>query len=275
MLPCFIGIGAQRSGTTWIYEMLRSHPEVCMSPEKEVYFFNYHFEKGIEWYKRFFGRCDSAYAIGEISPTYLASESAAQRIKKTIPDVKLLVSLRNPVEQIFSRYNYMVTRQMYRKSFAEALKERPFVIYEAFYYNHLNTYLSYFDRNQILIVIYEDIAIDPLKFVQEVYSFLNVDSNHVPNNIREKIHATRTPRSPHLETAMVTSRKLLRQLRLYGLIEQLKGSGLVEYFKRLNTRTNRSVKRINNNIRLELSNLYMEDKKKLERLLGRDLFFWY
>jgi hypothetical protein len=108
IFPDFVGIGAQRCGTTWLYEMLKSHPQIRMSTEKELNFFNVNYHRGIEWYQKFFIGTPSHMICGEYSPRYLANKNTPKRIKQTIPGAKLLVSLRNPVEQVFSRYNYKV-----------------------------------------------------------------------------------------------------------------------------------------------------------------------
>jgi len=220
MLPNFVGIGAQRSGTTWIYEMLKNHPQVCMSPEKEINFFNNHYGKGLEWYKKFFSKCSRRKVIGEFSPTYLSHKLTAKRIKKIVPEAKIIVSLRNPADQIFSRYHYMITRQTYNKSFGEALKEKPFLIENAFYYKHIKCFLEHFDESKILILIYEDLRKDARSFLQKIYSFLDIDDTYIPPKLNERLHFTRVPKSKYIETAMVIIRILLRKMELYSLVEK-------------------------------------------------------
>lgn len=274
MLPNFIGIGAQRSGTTWIYEMLKSHPQVCMSPEKEINFFNDHYNRGIDWYKKFFNECSREKVIGEFSPAYLPHNLTAKRIRKIVPEAKLIVSLRNPVDQIFSRYHYMITRQMYSKSFDEALKERPFLIESAFYYKHIKRYLEYFDESQILILIYEDLHRDAQSFLRKVYSFLGIDSSYIPPNLNEKVHLTRVPKSKYIETAMVIIRILLRKMELYSLVEKLKERDILRKLRELNTRANKTYKEMDAGNRHRLNQIFVNDKKMLTVLLGKNMSFW-
>jgi len=274
MLPNFIGIGVQRSGTTWIYEMLKNHPQVCMSPEKEINFFNNHYGRGLEWYKKFFNECSREKVIGEFSPTYLSHNLTAKRIRKIVPEVKLIVSLRNPADQIFSRYHYMITRKKYNKSFNEALKERPFLIENAFYYKHIKRYLEHFDESQILILIYEDLRKDARSFLRKVYSFLGIDSSYIPPNLNEKVHSIRVPKSKYIETVMVIIRILLRKMELYSLVEKLKERNIVRKLRELNTRVNKTYKEMDAWNRHRLNQIFAHDKEKLSTLLGRDLSIW-
>ena len=106
MLPTFLVIGAPRSGTTWIARNLREHPEICLSKKKELHFFDRdeNYERGIAYYESFFTRCsEQQHAIGEATPDYIHVPVAAKRIKEHLPHAKLIVSLRNPRDRVYSR----------------------------------------------------------------------------------------------------------------------------------------------------------------------------
>ena len=178
------------------------------------------------------------------------------------------------MDQVFSRYHYMVTRQMYNKSFEETLKEKPFLIKDGFYYKHITRYLECFDRNQILILIYEDLRADTRSFVQKIYSFLDVDNTYISPNLNKKIHSTRIPKSQCIETAMVIMRILLRKIELYSLVEKLKKRGLSEKLKELNTQKNKTFRKMDARTRSRLNHIFANDKKMLSELLKRDLSFW-
>ena len=111
----FIGIGAERSGTTWVSNCLNDHPEICFSKQKEIFFFNkldrhflklenLRYKRGINWYKGFFNHCAPGAIKGEFTPTYLFCPYAPRRIKSYFPNVKIVVCLRDPVERAFSQY---------------------------------------------------------------------------------------------------------------------------------------------------------------------------
>ena len=274
MLPSIIGIGAQRSGTTWIYEMLKAHPEVDMSPEKEVNFFNYHYHNGIGWYEKFFNGCDKNKKTGEYSPTYLSYDQVPGRIYRTVPDARLIISLRNPVDQIYSRYQYRVNRQRYDRSFEDALKEDSSLIEDAFYYKHIKKILERFDRKQILILIYDDLIDDASAFLRSIYRFLNIDINFVPANLNTKIHISRIPKSKSAEYFMLSVRGIFRQFRLFSVVEKLKEKGIDRWFKQLNTKDDMILRKIDPDLRSDLNNTFFEDIQKISSLLDRDLSFW-
>ena len=71
MLPNFLGIGAQRAGTTWLYNCLNEHPDVFVSSAKEIHFFSHEFDRGVTWYEGHFQGRNTESAIGEITPNYL------------------------------------------------------------------------------------------------------------------------------------------------------------------------------------------------------------
>ena len=100
----FIGVGAQKSGTSWIYACLYEHPEIC-APIKEIHFFSRpRYEKGIAWYEKQFDRCAVEKLRGEFSTSYLYTPEAAARIHAAYPDAKIIAVLRNPIDRAYSQY---------------------------------------------------------------------------------------------------------------------------------------------------------------------------
>jgi len=129
----FIGIGAARRGTTWIYECLKEHPQICVSKIKEVRFFSDQrtYRKGMKYYQSFFNHCSGNKIKGEISPAYLwgkNGENVASLIKKHFPGVKIFAVLRDPAERAYSHYHY----DMY--------------IEQGLYYTKLKNILIYFPK---------------------------------------------------------------------------------------------------------------------------------
>ena len=102
MLPNFLCIGAQRAGTTWLYDLLASHPEVYVpSRRKEVHYFDWYYDRGLSWYTRFFppqGEVARYRAVGEVTPDYLYDSTCPKHISETLPSVKLIAILCNPVD---------------------------------------------------------------------------------------------------------------------------------------------------------------------------------
>ena len=109
-LPTYIIAGAMRCGTTALNSYLREHPDIAVSSSKEVHFFDANWDKGIEWYRGQFPGSDDAIAVGEATPNYMFRPRALDRLKATLPDVKLVLMLRNPADRAYSHYWHDRTR---------------------------------------------------------------------------------------------------------------------------------------------------------------------
>src|SRR6056297_2233099 len=111
--PDFIGIGAMKAATSWIYKCLIEHPEVCGSSKKELHFFDrpQNYKKGIDYYISFFKHCPQDKAKGEYTPNYLYSPATPELISRHFPNVKIIVCLRNPAERAWSHYLFSVKKK--------------------------------------------------------------------------------------------------------------------------------------------------------------------
>ncbi len=195
--PDFIIIGAQKSGTTWLRHHLRQHPDVFV-PVDEAQFFNkrHRYAKGQEWYESFFNAAHSSQVIGDKTPDYLwtISDGAKQhvagsheRIHDLYPEVKLVVTLRNPVNRAVSALNHFIRRghvsPLHRIDdllFGDKQSEVEGrgIIERGFYHRQLQPYLKLFDREQMLILILEeDIFQSPRRTLGRLYDFIGVDSS--------------------------------------------------------------------------------------------------
>jgi hypothetical protein len=135
LLPSFIIMGGQRCGTNSLYEYLAKHPLVGRAlPGQEVHFFDLNFDKGFEWYRGHFPlrlRLDLNLGAwpplisGECSPYYMFHPLAPQRIAQALPDVRLFVLLRNPVDRAYSHYQHERSRGFETLSFEEAIECEP------------------------------------------------------------------------------------------------------------------------------------------------------
>ncbi|MGD8869483.1 MAG: sulfotransferase, partial [Gemmatimonadales bacterium] len=136
-LPNFLGIGAPRAGTTWLNTLLASHPDVFTPTVRdEINFFDYYYERGVEWYETLFPEPESAVryrAIGEITPQYLECEECPERIFTLLPDSKLIVMLRHPVARAYSQYGLYVQRRNYKGSFEDFVAAKPRSLERGFY----------------------------------------------------------------------------------------------------------------------------------------------
>ena len=164
----FIGIGAARSGTSWIANILRAHPEICVSEPKEIRYFNRYvlpvakakgkvnsnYDRDLAWYLDRFRHTREGQLRGEYSPIYLYDEAAASAIKSCFPDVKLIACLRNPADRAYSHYwLHRGLSVLGNISFEQALHEEEVYVSMGLYARQLKRYLEHFDRDQLLVLI--------------------------------------------------------------------------------------------------------------------------
>lgn len=293
MLPNFIGIGAPKAGTTWLFRCLQEHPEIFVALIKEVNFFHYEKIDGrLNEYEEHFSGAAAAVAIGEISVRYLHSPRAAARIKTYIPDARLFVSLRNPIDQIYSHY-WHLRRQNFHQldcpraphSFEDALnKYEDALLVPAYYCKPLMQWLKYFDRSQLHIIFFDDICSRPGYVLSELYAFLGVNNTFVPVNISQTGSSVRrgtSPRSPfHERIHSLLYDHLAR--RLYYKVKLCIGVRRAQRIKDvLRIRETmeflfqqKGYPPMSPDTRAFLRDRFAEDIKGIEELTGRDLSHW-
>jgi len=204
--PNFLVIGAQKCGTSWLLEMLRQHPDVFTPSRKELDFFNRpsNYNRGIEWYQNQFAGYQGEKAIGEFTPNYLWVSSSDEKelpsgriwnahelVHKHYPDMKLIVSLRDPVQRAISGYHHFIrSRRIAPSSRIVKVGHQYGIIDMGFYHSQLREWFKLFTPDQFLILIFEnDIVHNPEHTMRRVYRFLKVDEQFKPANAEKKYHA--------------------------------------------------------------------------------------
>ena len=208
MLPTFIVAGAGKSGTTALWEYLKAHPEVCMASIKEPYFFSQEgpsgrFSKGLNWYQGLWKDCQGQKAFGEITPAYMVRSDTPALIHKTIPNVRLIFVLRDPVDRIYSLYWFSRQGGEPLPDFPLFFQERhpklERFIYTSSYQIHLNRYLDVFPREQIQVLLYDDMGQDLAAFMRRVYAYIGVNPNFMPPNLGQRYNVRRGAIYPQLQ----------------------------------------------------------------------------
>ena len=203
VLPNFVIIGAQKSGTTFLYNLLTRHPYVEGTFEKEVHYFDRYFEKGIEWYRSQFPlpkrNEERKFITGETTPDYLFHPHAAKRMVKVVPQARLILLLRNPVDRAYSHYHHNLTRKGRETlGFEEAieaeearlhgemdkmLKDERYTSYEyrhfsylykGIYVDHLLRWSEFFYKDQMLVLKSEDFYEHSLETLKVIQTFLHL-----------------------------------------------------------------------------------------------------
>jgi hypothetical protein len=211
MKPTFIGIGAQKCASSWLYYILQDHPEVCLSEKKELDFFSFHYDNGYQWYESHFSSSRPVKAVGEISPSYFHDYRAPSRAALYDPDLKVILSLREPVERAFSHHKHLVKLGFFNGpdfSFEAGMKLNPMYVEQGLYATHLAHWLESFDQQQVLVIFMDDIKKDASAVVREVYGFLGIDKGHTPAALHDKSNPSYVVRNRALDIVVKEGRAL-------------------------------------------------------------------
>lgn len=298
-LPNFFVIGAPKAGTTALYHTLRQHPEVYLSSVKEPGYFNCDGEPPIlpgpagtylrrtsVWqprsYALLFAGVTEQRAIGEASPIYLRSALAAHRIKKSLPTSRLIALLRQPAERAYSHYTFMRQHGVeLMPSFERALTDENLRLQKGwfsglhhktngYYFSQLSVYYNLFPREQIRVYLYEDWKNTPQAMLRDIFGFLEIDENFMPELRLSNV--TRQPRSRRLHN-LATHPEHFR--RLTPFLPESGSSALFSLLRSVNQKLNLAPPPpLHPETRSRLTADYREDILQLQGLIGRDLSHW-
>ena len=225
--PNFLHIGPSKAGSTWIFKILSWHPEIYAYPGKNLGFFSTRFENGIDWYLEQFQPEPQHRAVGEVSHSYLVSAAAPARIHDALPDVKLIVCLREPVERTFSDYLDGIKNGKVEGTLDEALERRPSLLNKSCYGAQIARYLQFFDRDQMHIASFDELKSSPETFAAKLFEFLEVAPLELPDELKGKVLPAATPRVRGVAMGAKRVSRFARTLGLRGLRGRLKTSRLV------------------------------------------------
>lgn len=169
-------------------------------PRKDVPYFSTAFDRGEEWYLSFFKDAGAQPWVGEASTSYLFHEAAAQRIYDFNPEMRLIFTLRDPVERAYSNHAHEVQTRGIRSTFEEELDRGDRYVNPGLYAQHLRRYLDLFGRDQIHIMLFEDFAADEQATVGEIAKFLDVDPAGFEMR-KMTVNAASQPRSAAVQRA--------------------------------------------------------------------------
>lgn len=298
IMPNFLIVGAGKAGTTALYHYLRQHPQIYLSRVKETNFFalegeqvafkgpdaectcgiNRHSINNLNDYQQQFQTVSTQLAIGEVSPLYLYRSQTAAKIRYYIPDVKLVVILRNPVERAYSSFLHMI-RDGWEPiwDFSVALEAETARIkhnwgwiwhYQnlGFYYSQLVPYFELFEPQQIKVYLYDDFNANPLKILRDLFQFLGVDETFVPD-ISLKHNVSGIPKNPIFNTFLNQAKWQLKKSKttssekILRFIIQMQNQNLCK-------------PPLSDTVRQQLLQIYQDDILKLEKLIQQDLSDW-
>jgi len=281
--PNFFIVGAPKAGTTSLHAYLNEIPEIFMSSQKEPNYFSSKivgkkFQPGAfrdkKEYLHLFEEGANMKYIGEASPTYLADPDAPHLIHQVSPHAKIIISLRDPVERLYSHYLMFKSKGRINSSLSKQIDlelkygvdpEKPRIgvkLYSS-YYENAQRYIDIFGSQQVKILIFEEWVKNVKKTVEEILQFL--DLNFKLTDFKEKIH------NPYVETRGPLAVKLRKSKSVKKLARMFLSSSTRKSIDKKILHEEKPKPILDDSNRKLLKELYVDDVKKLENLLNRKI----
>ncbi len=282
----FIGVGAARAGSTWLFTCLNEHPQICMADQKELnYFCTKHFgiksptnyNEGDRWLRARFSHWKTRQIRGEISPSYLVDPTSPRLIKENFPETKIIISYRNPTDSLYSLYYQIAKTYPVPNTFEEFQEKYPHFIEMGFYYKHTKRYVEEFPSENMHFIIYDDICSDPEKIVVDLFDFLGVAINFRPACLHKRVNEKQIPRSNVIRNILGPTKGLfhtdpkLRAMKTF--LKKFEVHRIVASIEAKNLRS-RAFAPMKKDTRLRLLEVYAKENMLLGNLLNRDLNHW-
>ena len=297
MQPNFLIIGPPKCASTSLHHYLGQHPEIYVSEEKETNFFTKDYNKGLEFYEKYFANAGNAKAIGEATPSYSFLPFAADRIQKSYPDIKLILCFRNPVERAFSNWLMLWDAGVEKAGFKDAiqinLKQTAYINFEGengatvfnsrennidagekwvrtylqagMYAQILINYYKSFPKENIKIIYLEDINKRRDETLKEIFTFLGVDDNFSVPSVEEQnyYYNRKIFRVLNGIIGVKNTRQIAKLLpeNIKTIFKQKKGSA-------------QKIPVLPNDDRLFLWNYYKDDIQELEKITRKNFAHW-
>lgn len=268
-LPSFFIAGAMRSGTTSLTRYLDAHPDVFMAKPKEIHFFDLKFDKGLEWYSRHFIAAGASAAVGEATPSYMYLPEAIRRMATRVPDARLIVVLRDPVDRAYSHYwlrrnlgseqldfRSAIAEDAERVAMGDPRRSCPYLDMGR-YLRQLQTICEHYPRAALHVVLLDELRDDPAATYASLCQHLGIDRDHRPGVLGKVVNRNVSFRSVALRRAGGRLPKALGRFVGYA-----------------NTRRSGSYPPMDPRLRAELTEFFEPDNVALAEWLGIDLSGW-
>jgi len=298
-LPNFIVAGFAKCGTTSLYHYLIEHPEIYLPERKELHYFTYDsilksrclgpgdkemhsfHVKTFDDYKKFYSNSDGYKAIGDISPTYASYMEGLEGLKSVLgSSTKVVLIVRDPIDRMYSNYLHLVREGRETLSFEDAIANEDKRFFEkgfsnfwrykftSSYYSKIKNVTDNFEN--VFILTFEDFVRNRKKRLKELYSFLGVDENFVPDNIDYQFNQGGLYKSNFI------TKLIFHRGKINSFLKKI--IPLNATTKKIASKVTRSSKietpRINNETELVLIKQFREEVSALKRDFGVHTEFW-
>lgn len=280
----FLVIGAQKSGTTSLFKYLNEHPQIYLPPSKEVPFFtqeNYGASSWDETASIYYSDAPDNHLWGAVSPQYMTTSKACYRIKASMPNVRLVAILRNPIDRAFSHYLMMRKRGLESRTFSEAIavqiksaqasdEEKNNYLRWGRYGEILQHYFNEFSSESILVGFTEELKSNPQEVYDKTLAHIGIIGGYEPSNIGEIFHRGSDSRIiPDSWKSFVG--RLWPVRVVWGLFPQSTRTTIRYFYDQKNARRNLKTEPVDEETRAMLVNYFRDDAELTSNLIGRSL----
>jgi len=232
-------IGAGRSGTTSLFKMLESHPQICFSRIKEVHFFSVDdlYDRGEAYYLQFFSHKNNAKIWASADTYLLTNYKAIEKIKAYNPKMKIIIMLRNPVDRAYSSYNYSVNYGYHKaySSFIDSINHEKNIeseaniikqsnlghFYGSLYYKHISEWLKFFSKEKLLLLRTQELK--SVDLVQaKISEFLQIETFKISDNQLEKQNPNAVPKFKAFEQFLLNRDNPIRKFIRWAIPQFIK-----------------------------------------------------
>lgn len=275
LLPNFLGIGVPRAGTTWLHDLLVSHPQVRMpTVRKELNFFDLNYERGLDWYEQCFERDSPGEprAVGEITPVYVYKPECRERIRALGTVERFILCIRDPVDLLWSGYRQNSAVYNLRDDLDAFMRARPDVVANGFYARALRPWIDEFGVESFLFLRLDEMVSDVDQTEQTLGKFLDVDPERFPAAAgRDRPNPSYAPRFRRIHSLARLTASTLHRADLSWVVDVGKRAGLQRIVARRDRRVGPT---LSVEDRRRLRALYRDDLVEFGEMTGQDLSPW-
>ncbi|MBL4708840.1 MAG: sulfotransferase domain-containing protein [Flavobacteriales bacterium] len=286
MLPNFICVGAQKAGSSSLYKLLKSHPELHVSEQKEIHYYNIeeNYNKGLDYYKSFFNEgYQEQKLIGEFTPDYLQYTFVPDRINKDLGNIKIIIILRHPVTRAYSQFNFhkMNKHEEMDSDFESCMRDEELTLgiksreewyYPAYYrsksmyFEQVKRYVEVFGKENVQLVVFEEMIKDRQNpNLIETCRFLGVNDQH------KFVSNHSNPTILNFNTGYIKTLRAFKDFLLKVVPEKI----MRPITDKVIQQTYQKPQKLDKQLKDKLYNEYfLNDVKKLEEYYGIDLSIW-
>jgi sulfotransferase family protein len=271
----FVAVGPARTATTWLHNALRQH--ASLPTTKETRFWDLYFKRGARWYAAQFGQRRDGLPTGEVAPTYFHSGIARERIQRFAPCARIICTLRDPVERLYSLYRYKRSRGAFGWSFERALTRDEEMAESGHYVKHLTAWMEAFGSSNVLTILYDDINQKPQAAMDAMCKFIGAPLFALDPGQLSRVNSSDGLNAPRNFMLAQGMRSLGETFDAFAVAIGLNAPFRLARWrgiKRFLVGNDAELPPLDPSLAADLRRRLTPEVAELERIIGRDLWAW-